>query len=110
MSSKPKNNYSVSPAKIGNQDGYRFPRAFSRDHPELVGASGHVEVLNENTLLVRLEPVEQSAEEDEDVTMSLFLDFLMKSAIEQPNSLVSYTQQMSDEANELLSGVELDED
>ena len=45
------NNYPVSPAKIGNQDGYRLPRAFSKDHPELVGASGHLEVLDENTLL-----------------------------------------------------------
>ena len=110
MSSKPKNSYSVSPAKIGSQDGYRLPRAFSKDYPELVGASGYVEVLNENTLLVKLEPVKQSAEEDDDVMMSLFLDFLMKSAIEQPNSLIPYTQEMSDEANELLSGVELDED
>ena len=110
MSSEQKKNYSVSPAKIGNQDGYRLPRAFSKDHPELVGASGYVEVLNKNTLLVKLEPVEQSLEEDEDVMMSLFLNFLMKSAIEQPDSLIPYTQEMSDEANELLSGVELDED
>ena len=110
MSSNQKNSYSVSPAKIGNQDGYRLPRAFSKDHPELVGASGYVEVLNENTLLVRLEPVKQSAEENDDVMMSLFLDFLMKSAIEQPDSLIPYTQEMSNEANELLLGVELDED
>ena len=48
--------YGISPAKIGNQDGFRLPRAFSKDYPELVKASGEVEVLDDNTLLVRLEP------------------------------------------------------
>ena len=110
MSNDSNNNYPVSPAKIGSQDGYRLPRAFSRDHPELVGASGHAEVLDENTLLVRLNPVEKTEEDKDDVMMSLFLDFLMKSAIEEPNSLVAYTKNMSQEANELLAGVEIDED
>ena len=104
------NNYPVSPAKIGSQDGYRLPRAFSKDHPELVGASGHLEVLDENTLLVRLDPVEKVKEDEDDVMMSLFLDFLMKSAVEEPESLIPYTNQMSQEANELLAGVEIDED
>ncbi|MBE9043458.1 MAG: hypothetical protein AAFR62_14600 [Cyanobacteria bacterium J06629_2] len=110
MSNNSNNNYPVSPAKIGNQDGYRLPRAFSKDHPELVGASGHVEVLDENTLLVRLNPVEKTEEDKDDVMMSLFLDFLMKSAIEEPNSMKAYTENMSQEANELLAGVEIDED
>ena len=110
MSDNSNNNYPVSPAKIGNQDGYRLPRAFSKDHPELVGASGHVEVLDENTLLVRLNPIEKIEEEQDDVMMSLFLDFLMKSAVEEPESLVAYTENMSQEANELLAGVDIDED
>ena len=110
MSNDSNNNYPVSPAKIGSQDGYRLPRAFSKDHPELVGASGHVEVLDKNTLLVRLNPVEKTEEDKDDVMMSLFLDFLMKSAIEEPNSLVAYTENISQEANELLAGVEIDED
>jgi len=108
--SRSNNNYPVSPAKIGNQDGYRLPRAFSRDHPELVGASGHVEVLDENTLLVRLKPINKTESERDDVMMSLFLDFLMKSAVEEPESLITYTNQMSQEANELLAGVKIDED
>lgn len=110
MSNNSSNNYPVSPAKIGNQDGYRLPRAFSKDHPELVGASGHVEVLDENTLLVRLNPIEKTEEDRDDVMMSLFLDFLMKSAVEEPESLIPYTNQMSQEANELLAGVDIDED
>ena len=110
MSDDSQNNYPVSPAKIGNQDGYRLPRAFSRDHPELVAASGHVEVLNENTLLIRLNPVGKVEKDKDDVMMSLFLDFLMKLAIEEPSSLVAYTKEMSQEVNELLTGVEIDED
>lgn len=110
MSNDSNNNYPVSPAKIGSQDGYRLPRAFSKDHPELVGASGHVEVLNENTLLVRLNPVEKTEEDKDDVMMSLFLDFLMKSAIEELSSMKAYTENMSREANELLAGVDIDED
>lgn len=110
MSQEQKKTYSVSPAKIGSQDGYRLPRAFSKDYPELVNASGHVEVINENTLLVRLDPAHKVEEDEDSVMMSLFLDFLMTSAIEKSDSLVAYTSEMSEEVNELLAGVELDED
>lgn len=110
MSQEQKKTYSVSPAKIGNQDGYRLPRAFSKDYPELVGASGHVEVINDNTLLVRLDPSRKIEEDEDNVMMSLFLDFLMASAIEEPGSLIAYTSEMSAEAKELLVGVDLDED
>ena len=108
MAAKPNKHYSISPAKIGNQDGFRLPRAFSKDYPHLVAASGHVEVLDDNTLLVRLDPNETSEEEDDDsesVTMSLFLDTLMKEAIKEPSSLVPYTEEMSEEISELLSDV-----
>ena len=110
MATKPNKNYSISPAKIGNQDGFRLPRAFSKDYPHLVAASGYVEVLDDNTLLVRLDPNETSEEEDsESVTMSLFLDTLMKEAIKDPSSLVPYTEEMSEEISELLSDVTVDE-
>ena len=111
MTDKPRKQYAISPAKIGSQDGFRLPRAFSKDHPELIAANGHVEVLSEDTLIVRLNPVrEDKAESDEGVTMSLFLDFLMKCAIENPESLVAYTAEMSKEAEELIVGVKIDED
>lgn len=110
MTAKRNKNYSISPAKIGNQDGFRLPRAFSKDYPHLVAASGHVEVLDDNTLLVRLDPNETSEEEDsESLTMSLFLDALMKEAIHNPSSLVPYTEEMSEEISSLLSDVTIDE-
>ena len=110
MAAKANKNYSISPAKIGNQDGFRLPRAFSRDYPDLVKATGYVEVLDDKTLLVRLEPNETTEEDDsESLTMSLFLDTLMKEVIKEPSSLVPYTEEMSAEISDLLSDVTLEE-
>lgn len=101
--------YRITYAKVGNQDGFRLPRAFSKDYPHLANASGYIEVLSENTFLVRLntEDVEE-ADETESIMMSLFLDFLMKDAIKNPDSLVPYTKEMSDEMDELLADVVVD--
>lgn len=99
--------YPISPAKIGNQDGFRLPRGFSKDHPQLVNAAGEVEVIDEKTLLVRLDvqSVEQDEDEDESLIMGLFLDFLMNEAIADPESLVPYTEAMSQQVDELLADV-----
>jgi antitoxin PrlF len=99
--------YTISPAKIGNQDGFRLPRAFSKDYPQLVNASGEVEVLDNNTLLVRLtsQELERNESEEESLVMGLFLDFLMNEAIAEPEKLVAYTEEMSTEIDELLVGV-----
>lgn len=106
-------NYSISPAKIGSQDGFRLPKAFSRDYPHLITAKGYIEMLDQNTFLVHLDPdmdLEDDEDDDESLTMKLFLDTLMKFAIDKPDSLTPYTQQMADEMDELLAGVTVDED
>ena len=57
----------VTPARIGNSSGLRLPAAFYRDHPQFAGAAGQMEVLDDSTLLLRLEPEEQQqgeAQED----------------------------------------------
>ncbi|MCP6760678.1 MAG: hypothetical protein NHB32_18470 [Fischerella sp. CENA71] len=101
--------YPIAHAKIGTQDGFRLPRAFSKDYPNLVNASGYIEVLSENTFLVRLDTEEmENADETESLMLSLFLDFLMKDAIKNPSKLIPYTQEMSDEMDDLLADVELD--
>jgi antitoxin PrlF len=50
-------------------------------------------------------------EEDdrESLIMSLFLDTLLKNAIANPNSLIPYTEEMSNEIDELLADVSIDE-
>jgi antitoxin PrlF len=104
-------NYSISPAKIGSQDGFRLPKAFSHDHPHLVTAKGHIEMVDKNTFLVHFDPDEDLEEdEDESLMLKLFLDTLMKFAIKKPDSLTPYTQQMADEMDKLLAGVTVDED
>ncbi|MCC5617341.1 hypothetical protein LC605_20070 [Nostoc sp. CHAB 5836] len=101
--------YPVTHAKVGNQDGFRLPRAFSKDYPHLANASGHIEVLSDNTFLVRLEIDNvDEADADEGIMMSLFLDFLMKDAMQNPSKLVPYTQEMSDEMDDLLADVVID--
>ncbi|MDZ8089446.1 MAG: hypothetical protein RMY16_28420 [Nostoc sp. DedQUE12b] len=101
--------YPVTHAKVGNQDGFRLPRAFSKDYPHLANASGHIEVLSDNTFLVRLETDNvDEADGDEGIMMSLFLDFLMKDAMQNPSQLVPYTQEMSDEMDDLLADVVID--
>jgi antitoxin PrlF len=113
-------NYSISPAKIGSQDGFRLPKAFSHDYPHLIAAKGYIEMIDEKTFLVHLDPdmdLEDDEDEDESLTMKLFLDTLMKFAIlgsrgsanDNPKSLTPYTQQMADEMDELLAGVTVDE-
>jgi antitoxin PrlF len=101
--------YRVTHAKVGNQDGFRLPRAFSKDYPHLANASGYLEVLSDNTFLVRLETDNvDEVDEEEGIMMSLFLDFLMKDAMENPSKLVPYTQEMSDEMDNLLADVVID--
>jgi antitoxin PrlF len=104
-------NYSISPAKIGSQDGFRLPKAFSHDHPHLVTAKGHIEMVDEHTFLVHFDPDEDlEADEDESLMLKLFLNTLMKFAMEKPDSLTPYTQEMADEMDDLLAGVTVDED
>jgi antitoxin PrlF len=103
-------NYSISPAKIGSQDGFRLPKAFSHDYPHLVTSKGQIEMVDQHTFLVHFDPDEDLEEdEDESLMLKLFLDTLMKFAQDKPDSLRPYTQKMADEMDELLAGVTVDE-
>jgi len=102
--------YRVTPARIGNSSGLRLPATFYRDHPQFAGAAGQVEVLDDTTLLLRLEPVEQQqgeAEEDS-LTLGLFLDFLSRQALTTDQGPVLYTEAMAADEDALLAGVTVD--
>jgi antitoxin PrlF len=63
--------YPISPTKIGSQDGFRLPKAFSHDYPHLITAKGHIEMIDENTFLVHLEPNQElEKDQDDDETFS----------------------------------------
>lgn len=101
--------YPISSAKIGNQDGFRLPRAFYKDNPHVVDSAGYIEVISENTLLICLETTEKIQEdEEESLMMSLFLDFLVKDSLKNPDHLVPYTEEMSAEIDNLLTDVEVE--
>ena len=68
---------------------------------------GWIEVLSEDTAIVRIIP--QSDDQEDSLMMRLFLDFAMTEALKN-NTLQPYTTQMSETARELIEGVELEED
>jgi antitoxin PrlF len=99
--------YRVTPARIGNSSGLRLLAAFFRDHPQFAGAAGQLEVLDDNPLLLRLEPSqqEQSEAEDDSLMLGLFLDFLSRQALTVDQGPVFYTEAMALEDDELLRGM-----
>jgi antitoxin PrlF len=100
--------YNLTWARIGNASGFRLSASFFKDNPQFKEARGAVEVISPDTLLVRLQP--QSVEQEEDELMlSLFLDFLTKQALLNADAeLEAYTEAMAAVDEELMTGVELD--
>jgi antitoxin PrlF len=103
--------YSLAPAKIGNSSGFRLPVSFYRDHPRFANATGWVQVLADDTLLIKFEPVTNEPESDEEnneLMLSLFLDFITRDAFKNSDRLEAYTEAMAQNDDELLEGVEID--
>jgi hypothetical protein len=69
-----------------------------------------VEVLNDTTLLLRLELEEQPQSEADENSLMLgfFLDFLSRQALNAEQGPVPYTEAMAAEDDELLAGVTVD--
>ena len=66
-------------------------------------------MIDDNTFKEELDPYQNIEEYGNSRIIALFLDFLMTSAIEEPNSLISYTSKMSQETKKLLTGVTLEQ-
>lgn len=99
--------YNASWSKIGNSAGFRLENEFFKDNPQFAKVSGSVQVINSDTLLVRLHPAQLEQEQDE-LMLSLFLDFMMAEALQNPDELESYTEEMAALDDELIAGVVLD--
>ena len=104
----PNNRYSTAWSKIGNSSGFRVENGFFKDNPQFVGVNGEVQVINSDTLIVRLQPNELAEQEKDELMLSLFLDFLMEEALHNPDEIENYTEAMSAEDDELIAGVMLD--
>lgn len=102
--------YKASWAKIGNSSGYRITSDFFREHPEFVGSDGVIQVIAPDTVVFSRAKTEEEGQEEDDLMLSLYLDFLTKQALANPDELEEYTQDMADEDQELIAGVILDAD
>jgi antitoxin PrlF len=61
--------------------------------------------------LIKLEPITNEPESDEEnneLMLSLFLDFITKDALKNSDRLEAYTEAMAAVDEELMTGVELD--
>lgn len=99
--------YNASWSKIGNSAGFRLENEFFKDNPQFAKVNGEVQVINADTLLVRLHPAQLEQEKDE-LMLSLFLDFVMAEALHNSDELESYTEEMASLDDELIAGVVLD--
>ena len=100
--------YNLTWARIGNGSGFHLSDSFFKDNPQFKEAKGAVEVISPDTLLIRLQPESVEQQEDE-LMLSLFLDFLTKQALLNPDvELEAYTEAMATEDEELMAGVEID--
>lgn len=102
--------YKASWAKIGNSSGYRITSDFFREHPEFVGSDGVIQVIAPDTVVFSRAKSTDEGQDEDDLMLSLYLDFLTKQALTNPDELEEYTQDMADEDEELIAGVILDAD
>jgi antitoxin PrlF len=102
--------YKVSWAKIGNSAGYRLASDFFKENPNFVGAEGVVQVIAPDTVLLSLTKSEPEDQAEDELMLRLYLDFLTKQALANPNELEEYTAAMAEEDDALIAGVELDAD
>ena len=102
--------YQLRNTRIGNSNGFRLSAEFYRDNPQFADVDGWIEVISDNTAVIRVESPEFQAEElDDSLMMRLFLDFAIAQAL-QNQDLKPYTTEMSAVARDLIEGVELDDE
>ncbi len=103
------NSYNIRSTKIGNSAGFRLPAEFYREHPQFANADGWIEVLSEDTAIVRIVPSSDDNDAEDSLMMRLFLDFAIAEALKN-NTLQPYTTEMSEAAHKLIEGVEVEDE
>jgi antitoxin PrlF len=102
--------YSLRNTRIGNSSGFRLPAEFYRDNPQFADADGWIEVIADNTAVIRIEPPQiEDDESGDELMMRLFLDFAIEQSLKNKD-LIPYTSEMSAVAAALIDGVELDDE
>jgi antitoxin PrlF len=101
--------YSLRTTKTDNSSEFRLPAEFYQDNPQFANADGWIEVISDTTAVIRIDPPNLQAEDDEDddsLMMRLFLDFALTTALKNQD-LERYTFEMSRQARSLIEGVVL---
>jgi antitoxin PrlF len=101
----PKKRYKASWAKIGNSSGYRLSGSFFKENPQFADVGGTVQVIDSDTILIRRDVQEQTEQDEDELMLSLFLDFLTKQALSDPSEVEAYSEAMAAEDDELMAGV-----
>ncbi len=103
--------YSLRNTRIGNSNGFRLPAEFYRDNPQFTDADGWIEVIADNTAVIRIERsgIDDDDDADSNLMMRLFLDFAIEQSLKHQD-LTPYTVEMSTVARDLIEGVELDDE
>jgi antitoxin PrlF len=101
----PKKMYKASWAKIGNSSGYRLSGSFFKENPQFAEVGGIVQVIDADTILIRREVQEQVDRDEDELMLSLFLDFLTKQSLSDPSEIEAYTEAMAAEDDELMAEV-----
>jgi antitoxin PrlF len=105
-----KKTYSLRNTRIGNSNGFRLSAEFYRDHPQFAEADGWIEVIAEDTAVIKIQPsASKDEEEDDSLMMGLFLDFALSQSLKN-RDLKPYTTEMSATARDLIQRVELDDE
>jgi antitoxin PrlF len=103
----PKKTYKASWAKIGNSSGYRLSGNFFKENPQSAEANGTVQVIDADTILIRRQRTEVPGQDEDELMLSLFLDFVMRQALANPAEVEVYSEAMAAEDDELIAGVEI---
>ncbi len=103
----PKKVYKAAWAKIGNSSGYRLSGNFFKENPQFADVGGTVQVIDSDTILIRRDVQEQTSQDEDELMLSLFLDFLTRQALLETSEIEAYTEAMSAEDDELMAGVVL---
>lgn len=101
--------YEAKWAKIGNSSGYRLQAEFFKENPHFAECGAIVQVIDEDTVLLRRIKTEEEEQEDDELMLAAFLNFAMKQGLEN-NDFVQDTPDDIALDDELMDGVVLDED
>jgi hypothetical protein len=101
--------YRASAAAVGNSKGLRLDGALFREHPEFANGTFEVDVIAPGRMLVRAK-AHAVTQETQDPVLDAFLGFLGHQMASRPDLLTGMTASDLREVDELVAGVEVDDD